>query len=167
MKALQCIIIVAAMTFVLPAKAQNGVDQRPGPASPVVGGTLVPIYLVPGVRSSGVDNSGAATSFACTVLSGVTETLKFRIFDSLGTLLIDQNVGVDSPKTQTASTNATQLFSELLLGAPLINPPGLGAIYATSNLVFCTAMLVDAADLAPKGIALHLIRYTPVSGTQE
>ena len=81
--------------------------------------------------------------------------------------VVDQNVGVDFLKTQTASTNATVVFSELLLGAPLINPPGFAGIFATSPNVTCTAMLIDAANAAPQGIALHMQRFNPLSGTME
>jgi hypothetical protein len=158
MKGLQCIIMVAAMTFVLPAKAH---------APQAVGGSLVPIYLVTGVRSSGVDNAGIATAFVCTVSSGATETIKIKVLDSSGTTVVDQDANINSPNTHTFSTNATQLFSGLNLSAPLINPPGTAVISATSNVVFCTAMLVDAANLSPQGIALHQIRFNLVSGTEE
>lgn len=168
MKVLHCIIIVAAMTCVWPAKAQNAPDQRPGTAPPAaVGGPLMPLYIVSGVRSSGADNTGPATSFVCTTFSGATETVKVQLWNSLGTVVIDQNVAVNSLATQTFSTNATQLFSELLLGAPLINPPGFALIYATSSSVVCTAMLLDAANVVPQGIALHQQRFNAIPGTQE
>ena len=162
MKVLRCIIIVAAMTLVLPAKAQNRPDQQPA-----VGGTLVPVYLVIGVRASGTDNSGLATSFSCTVSSGAVETIKISVLNSGGTQVIDQAINVGSPNTQTFSTNGTVLFNDLLLNAPAINPAGVATIFASSNLVFCTAMLLDAANASPQGITLHQVRFNSVPGTQE
>jgi hypothetical protein len=167
MKIVRCIIIVTAITFVLPAKAQNRADQQAGSAPQVVGGTLVPVYLVTGVRASGTDNSGPATSFICTVSSGAVETINIKVLNSGGMQVIDQNINVGSPNTQTFSTNATVLFSEVLLSAPAINPAGVATIFATSNLVFCTAMLLDAANASPQGIALHQVRFNSAPGIQE
>ena len=45
---------------------------------------------------------------------------------------------------------------------------GSAEILATSIEVFCSAMIVDAAVNFPgEGVALHLVRFNAIPGTQE
>jgi hypothetical protein len=44
---------------------------------------------------------------------------------------------------------------------------GSAQIQATSLLVHCTAMIIDAAVQIPQGTALHMVRINPAPDTQE
>jgi hypothetical protein len=44
---------------------------------------------------------------------------------------------------------------------------GSATISATNTNMVCTAMMVDASTNIPNGIALHVQRLNPLSGTQE
>jgi hypothetical protein len=164
------VAIVAAMTFAMPAQAQSTLDPLdvPAPGPFVVGGAEGLIYKFAGVRSSGVNDTGVATSFVCTNFNTVAETVRVRLRDSGGTIVTDVPVNIVSLGTVTYSTNATLVFTEVIMGAPAISAAGSAEITATSRRVSCTAMLVDAANAgSPIGIALHGIRFLPVLNTQE
>jgi len=44
---------------------------------------------------------------------------------------------------------------------------GTAAIAATSINIICTAMTIDASTIAPVGVALRGIRFSPVPESQE
>src|SRR5215216_127602 len=146
MIALRWIIAVAAMAFVLPAHAA----------------TTDPIQII--YRTSGVIDSGSgpnlgvATSFHCTNLSGVTETVRIVVRESNGAVVGNVEVSLLSFHTVTFSTHLTILFSDIVLQmGPVIR--GTAVVASTTTFIFCSAMIVDAAASTPIGISLHLVRF--------
>jgi hypothetical protein len=133
-----------------------------------VGGPLKLLYVFPGVRDNGgAAGTGVATSIHCTSMTTTTETLNYEIrnFDSSTKANLNLNIG--SAQTRTASTHDTVLYAEdLILNTGVVNQ-GLVIVKGTSNLIVCTAHVLDAAAAVPQGIDLHGIRFNAVTGTQE
>ncbi len=73
----------------------------------------------------------------------------------------------EANNTLSVSTRSTNLFSENSLSLGTI-VQGVAAILATTRFAVCSAMVVDAKAYAPlAGIALHMMRINPISGTEE
>jgi hypothetical protein len=156
MKLLSSVVAAAILSAILPAQ---GATTDP----------LKTIYRVPGVRDNGGGaQTGVATSFFCSNLSSVPETIRFVVRSAAGTVVGDQSFQMPSLRTVTASTHETTLFSETLVltpGSGIIQ--GMAVILSTSLNVHCSAMIVDAAATVPQGIALHMVRVNPAPNTQE
>ena len=155
MKAIHWIIAAAAFAFV--QAAQAGVNDPE-----------IIIYRFPGVNDNGgADNTGIATVFFCTNFSGVTENIRFVTRTDGGTLFGNVAFSINHLATKTAATHNTLSHnSEVSLNALGVNQ-GTTAIAATSTNIICTAMVIDAGALAPIGVALRGIRFSPVPGSQE
>ena len=138
------------------------------PASAGVNDPEVIIYRFPGVRDNGgANNTGIATSFHCTNFSGVPENIRFATRQFEGSLISNEVFFVLHLQTATVSTHETFAFgSEASLATGSV-AQGTTAIAATSINIICTAMIVDAANVVPTGIALRGIRFNPVPGSQE
>jgi hypothetical protein len=172
MKAVPWIIAVAAIASVLPAHAQDRAPFKPPPRAfgpAVVGGAFSQIYVISGVRDNAAAiNTGVATSFHCTNLSGVSESLAFVVQAFDGAVVTSTTFTVPSNHTWTASTHGTVLFNEdafLSEGADI--DQGIALIYSTTLYMFCSAMIVDASVANPVGISLHMVRVNPIAGTTE
>jgi hypothetical protein len=128
----------------------------------------VVLYRFPGVRNEGfTDNIGVATLFHCTVYSGTQESLRFVLRDAAGALVDNVQVNVSHLASVTASTHGTLAYgTELRLSTATVSG-GTTAIAATSTNVICTAMVIDASTVAPVGVALRGVRFSPAPGTQE
>lgn len=126
------------------------------------------IYIAPGVRDNGgAANVGVATVIHCTSMSMVDETVSIEIRNYDGALKSSISQFIRPTETKTFTTHNTALFSEdRFLNTGLINQ-GSARIKATTSSVVCTSMIVDAASTVPHGIDLHMIRTSPVAGTQE
>ena len=157
MKAIHWIIAAAALASVQPTPASAGVNDPE-----------VIIYRVPGVRDDGGGiGVGVATVFVCTNFSGAEEILRFVVRSSNGAILQNSGGNIFHLETRTKSTHPTNLFSlSAFLNTGAVNQ-GTAAIAATSLNIICTAMIVDAAATSPQGIALRMIRFNPVPGSQE
>jgi len=156
MKALRCMIAVAALAVY-------------GPAQAAVGDPEVILYRVPGVTDSGgAGQTGIVTVFHCTNFSGVNETVRVVVRANGGTLLSNQQLTVAHLNTGTwATRDAASVGENVNMNTPLI-AHGTAAISATSVNVVCTAMLLDASPFfSPVGIKLQQIRFNPIAGTQE
>ena len=75
---------------------------------------------------------------------------------------------VASARTLTKSTHGTALTEDL----PFLTPgtainQGVVFIFATSPFVFCSVMVLDASTAGTQGVALHIVGFGAVSGTQE
>jgi hypothetical protein len=156
MKAIHWTIAAAALAFVQPAQAATTDPE-------------VIIYRFPGVFDDGGGiAAGVATVFHCTNFSGVTETIRFVTRKITGTLLQNNTVSINHLETRTA---ATHFISGSSYGLDLVLATGLfqgtTAIAATSTNIICTAMVLDAANPKPDGVALRGIRFSPVPGSQE
>jgi hypothetical protein len=169
MKALSFLAIAALFAATLPTAAQQRPYQESAmPAAPkAVGGPLKLIYRVSGVRDDGT-GAGVATSFHCTSGSAVNETLRIGVRNNAGSVAGMQTVPISPNRTITMSTHSTNIFgNDRLLAPGVVIIQGSAQILATSNKVFCSAMIVDAAAAVPQGIALHMVRFDPFPGTQE
>lgn len=127
------------------------------------------IYRVSGVRDNGgAINTGVATSFHCTNFSTVTENIRYLILNFNGIVVADVTATVASFRTHTASTHGTVMFNEdAFLSTGTVIEQGFAIIQATSPKVFCSAMIIDAAAAVPNAVSLHMVRVSPVPGTQE
>jgi hypothetical protein len=171
MKSISASLVAAALfVAILPAQAQ----QRPypegqAPAPKAVTDPLQVIYRISGVRDSGTGtHAGMATSFHCTSFSTVDEKIVFALRDFDGDVITQKSVTVEPQHTITASTHDTRVFTEdRLLSPGVVINQGSVRISATSTNIICSAMIVDASAAFPEGIALHLVRFNPIAGTQE
>src|SRR5262249_24480511 len=115
------------------------------------------------------------TVFLCTNFSGVTETIRFATRRADGSLATNLTINIAHLATVSVGTGAFpdgsipphvstySLSLNLATGAVL----GTAAIAATSTNIICTAMVLDAANSKPDGVALRGIRFNPVPGSQE
>jgi hypothetical protein len=163
------IVAIAAIAFALPVHAQDRAPQDAGATPPAaVGGPLALTYVISGVRDDGgAENVGSATTFHCTNTSPVAEQIQFVLRNFNGIIAANITVTVGSANTHTKSTHGTAITEDL----PHLSPgvainQGMMFIFATSQFVFCTAVTVDAAN-PNVGFALHMVRFQPLSGTQE
>ena len=158
MKIIQWIIALAGLAFGLPASAQAAQTDPE-----------VIIYRFPGVRDDGnPDGVGVATVFHCTNFSGTTENLRLVTREIFGTLVTNVTASIQHLRSLAHSTHFTQAYSgagfSLNTGVVV---EGTTAIAATSINIICTAMVIDAANPKPNGVALRGIRFSPVPGSQE
>jgi hypothetical protein len=164
------IVAIAAIAFALPVHAQDRSPQGGGTSPPAtVGGPLALTYVVPGVTDSGgADNTGVATTFHCTNTSTVSEQVQIVVRNFDGSIVGNDLSTVGSARTLTKSTHGTALTEDL----PFLTPgtainQGQAFIFATSQFVFCSAMVLDASIAGSQGVSLHMVRFSPLSGTQE
>jgi len=125
------------------------------------------IYRFPAVRDDGgSSNVGTATIFFCTNFSGTDENLRIVIRSGNGTLV--NNSLIPMTHLQTFGV-ATHIISSYANAAMATGPIGTGtaAIAATSINIICSAMVLDAANPKPVGVALRGIRFNPAPGSQE
>ncbi len=163
------IVAVALLAAILPAQAQRSHPEGAAPEPKAVGDPLQRIYRLSGVSDNGGGaERGRATSFHCTSISTVNETLRIRVRDFNGAIVGERTVTIAPNRTRTMSTHLTRMFVEdavLSPGEPINQ--GSAEIFATSNEVFCSVMIVDAEVIFPEGIELHLVRFNAIAGTQE
>jgi len=154
------------MHWIIAAVALSSVQAVP--ASAGINDPEVIIYRVPGVRDNGGGiGVGVATVFVCTNFSGAEEILRIVVRNANGAILQNSGGNIFHLATNTKSTHPTNLFSlSAFLNTGAVNQ-GTAAIAATSLSIICTAMIVDAAATSPQGIALRMIRFNPVPGSQE
>jgi hypothetical protein len=171
MKSICWMLAAAAILSVLPAHAQDRASRSKqstaGP--PSITSPIMLIYRVPGVSDDGSgDFVGNATSFHCTNLSDVAETLVIIVHKFDGTIASNLSFTVPSANTFTASTHNTSIFNEdsIMSSGTVINQ-GYAAIGASTTEFVCSAMIVDASASNPIGISLHMLRYNASTGTQE
>jgi hypothetical protein len=157
MKAIHWTIAAAALAFVQTTPASAGINDPE-----------IIIYRFPGVRyDGGADQVGVATVFHCTNFSGATERIRFVSREVDGTLVTNATFNINHLATLGVGTNFVKAYPlAFSLVKHLINE-GTMAIAATSTNVICTAMTIDASTVAPVGVALRGIRFSPVPGSQE
>ena len=156
MTAIHSMITALALAFVFPAAAGAATTDPE-----------VIIYRFPGVRDNGAGtNTGVATVFHCTNFSGVTESLRFVTRDFDNTIKSNTVVPIDHLGTLTFATHVTNAYNDGSLATGAVSQ-GTTAIAATSINIICTAMTIDASTVAPVGVALRGIRFSPVPGSQE
>lgn len=163
------LITLTAAGLASPAQAQTQAqtgDTRPSLAAPrATTDPLLLIYRLPGISSSGIGNSGAATTMRCTNYSRDEESLRFVVDRADGTTVRDVTELIPPRATRSYSTTSTASIDEVVLNVP--NLSGNMRLFATTTNLHCTAMLIDAAAAVPTGVALHLVRFNPREGTTE
>ena len=157
MKTVHSMVAALGLAFLLPAS----VDAAQGDPEVI-------IYRFPGVQDDGGNPSiGIATVFHCTNFSGETETLRFVVRTVNGTILANLPYTLPHLVTQTLGTHTVAAYPAMAgLGTGPVNS-GTVAIAATSTNIVCAAMTIDAGNPKPTGIAMHGIRFNPVTGSQE
>jgi hypothetical protein len=151
MKSLRWMIAFAALPFTMPAQA-------------AVGDPPIVIY-----RASGVidDNAGFSTAVFCTNFSGVTETLTVVVRGATSTIAANVNVNVPTFNTVILATRDTQLLTETTNMATGVINAGTVGIAATSVNFVCTVSLLQFQTSNPIMAPLHMLRFSPIPGTQE
>jgi hypothetical protein len=128
-----------------------------------------PIYVGSGVYDSGSGaGNGAATSFHCTNVSGVSANLRFLLLGPAGNTLGSFNRSLAHANTVTASTHETNTYFDYIIMTPGVSIIQGGiVIESTQTGVFCTAITLDAGASTPNGFPLNLIRFNPHPGSVE
>jgi hypothetical protein len=139
------------------------------PAAAVTFPSLTTIYVGSGVLDSGdINYVGEATSIFCANVSGASVQVRALVLTNGGTVAGSRTSTVQHGATVTFSTHLNVVFlSDASLETGII---GQGAvnIEATNSAVFCTAVIVDAANAKPAYMSpLHLVRVNPHAGTVE
>jgi len=124
------------------------------------------IYVVPGVvDSGGGNNTGVATVFHCSNPTSNSKDVNVSVYDSAGTLAGSATVAVGGKGTATFATKLTTVFREDANLATGTVRQGRAHISAQSDKVFCSVVVVDAANLAAGFLSsLHMIR---IDGPEE
>ena len=141
------------------------------PASAVTFPSLTTIYVGSGVYDDGsADNTGEATSIHCSNVSGVAAQVRVVVLNNAGGVAGSLTSNVPHGATATYSTHRTMIFGDdggdLNIGVFIAQ--GVVNVEATNSAVFCTAVLVDAANFKPVYMSpLHLVRVNPHQGTVE
>jgi len=139
------------------------------PATAVTFPTLTTIYVGSGVVDNGGGlDSGYATTFHCTNVSGLSATLRFQVLFPNGPQAGSFTTTAPHGATITASTHRTLVYSDINEISPgtQIFQGGVN-IESTQSAVFCTAISLNAAVNVPNGVNLHLVRVNPHPGTVE
>ena len=153
MKKLLAAFAAIALTAVLPAQATTF-------SVPTV------IYVAPGVFDGGGGSGGTATTVACSNVSGQNATVKWIVYAENGFVADSSTQVLAHGKAYTVSTHGVFLFADEALATGAIFG-GTFAIQSTQSGVFCSAMIVDAGSPSINGVALHMVRYRPHTGTVE
>ena len=135
------------------------------PAVAVTFPSLTTIYVASGVKDDGGGtNLGIATTFLCSNVSGQTASIRYLVLGQGGAIVAQQSFSVVHGATNVISTHNTTTFSENSLATGDVQ--GVINIESTESGVFCTALIVDAAD-SPELAPIHLVRVNPHPGTVE
>jgi len=138
------------------------------PAAAVTFSTLTTIYVGAGVKDSGGGALvGVASSFSCANVSGANAVIRFLVLNSTGGVAAAQTQTLPHGFTATASTHDTAVFSDSVMNSGTVSP-GVVNIESTESGIFCTAVVVDAANATPLFMGpIHLVRVNPHPGTLE
>jgi hypothetical protein len=139
------------------------------PAAAVTFPSLTTIYVGSGVYDDGGgDNGGVATSIHCSNVSGVTVSVRALVLNFIGANFGSLTVNLAHGATVTFSTHLTSVFNDEDLGVTFGIKQGVVNVESTNSAVFCTAVVVDAANEPPTLMSpLHLVRVNPHPGTVE
>lgn len=132
------------------------------------GGKLT-IYHVAGVVNSGdVGETFGATVIHCTNLSQSRAAMEVSLRDGTGVVKAVVKYSIAKNATMTFSTKFTKAFSDDVTPAQSVDiEQGSATVRSSARKVICSAAQVDAASDAPNGVALHMVRLNPISGTVE
>jgi hypothetical protein len=138
------------------------------PVSAVTFPSLTTIYLGSGVKDDGsATNTGTATTFHCSNVSGVTTTVRFLVLRADGGVAASVSTPLEHGQTATISTHLTNAYAETDSLATGTVGEGVINIESTQSGVFCTAKTISASAAFPDGVTLDLVRVNPHPGTVE
>jgi hypothetical protein len=152
----------AVFTFAVLALVQS--------ATAITFPSLTTIYVGTGVRDNGGgDNSGLATAFHCSNVSGTNVQIRFLVLRDDGSGAGAITRPVPHGGSITVSTHLTAFFIEDDVVSPsIVIGRGVINIESTESAVFCQAYITEAATTVPdSAIPLKLIRVNPHPGTVE
>ena len=137
------------------------------PAAAITFPSLTTIYVGTGVVDDGsAANTGVATSFNCSNVSGVSAEVRFLVLGPFGAVEGNMTTTVPHGGTTTASTHLTASYSTNVPLATGVVSQGAVNIESTQSGVFCNAIVTDAAD-AGNGFDINMVRVNPHPGTVE
>lgn len=136
------------------------------PAAAVTFPSLTTIYVGSGVRDDGAANTGVATSFNCSNVSGVSAQVRFLVLSHLGQVKASQTTTILHGETRTASTHDEATFDEDFILATGAVGQGVINVESTQSGVFCNATITNGA-VGGNGIDLNMVRVNPHPGTVE
>ena len=142
------------------------------PAAAITFSKLTTIYVGAGVYDSGhfADDVGEATSIHCSNVSGVSVQVRALVLNTTGGVAgTPVTVTLAHGESLTFSTHPTVIFADVTGDLNTFGiSPGVVNVEATNSAVFCTAVVVDAANAKPVYMSpLHLVRVNPHPGTVE
>ena len=134
--------------------------------------SLTTIYVVAGVRNTGISFSEEVTAFICSNVSGVNTAIRVLVLSSTGAVINAATAAnVPHGATHVFATSATHYYSGETV---ILTPPTSGLEAGVANIeslqsgVFCTAAIYDDTDTSSNGrIIPHLVRVNPHPGTVE
>jgi hypothetical protein len=137
------------------------------PAAAITFPSLTTIYVGSGVTDDGGgENTGTASSFFCSNVSGLTAQIRVLILNAGGTAIASSPVVPLSHGNSTVfSTHATILGEVLIATANLST--GTVNIESTQSGVFCRGAIVNAAGPRQDSSPIALVRVNPHPGTVE
>jgi hypothetical protein len=127
--------------------------------------SLATIYVASGVYDDGgAANAGAATAVHCSNVSGQNADVRILVLGDLGGVEAAETRILPHGRTRTFSKHLTSFNEEVLNTGFVLQ--GVLNVESTQSAVFCSAMIVDAAD-PQNGVALHMVRVNGHPGTIE
>jgi hypothetical protein len=118
------------------------------------------------VDDGAADNSGIATSFNCSNVSGLSAQVRFLVLGPSGAVEANVTATIPHGATSTASTHLSASYSTNVPLATGVVSQGAVNIESTQSGVFCNAIVTDAAD-AGNGFDINMVRVNPHPGTVE
>jgi hypothetical protein len=129
--------------------------------------SLTTIYVGAGVLDDGsANNSGIATAFTCTNVSGNAAQVRYLVLNQNGSVEASLTTNHVHGTTNTLATHTAEWLVEGSLATGSVTG-GVVNIESTESAVFCTAMIINAAGAAASGIPLRLVRVNAHPGTVE
>ena len=165
-KSLFAYAAISALAIVSVTAGTQSFTRAATPSPSTTFSTLTTIYVASGAwDTGGADEVGVATAVHCSNVSGQSAEVRVLVLNSEGGVKAANTQTVPHGRTNTFATHGTNFFSETLLGTGAFNQ-GVLNVESTQSGVFCSAMIVDAAN-PQNGVALHMVRVNGHPGTIE
>lgn len=152
MSVARCVIALAMIAAVVPSFAAT--------TDP-----FTHVYSVSGVVDLSIQNF-STTTVNCTSASASSEDWRYVLRDHAGTVLHTSTVTVPPGATRAYSTHSTVAYNDDEIAEVYVTQGSI-QIYATSNLIYCTAMTGYQLSPYPAGVSLHMVRFNPMKGSSE
>ncbi len=164
-------LVLLALTAALPTQARDAVPNAEAHAiSARAAGRAGPlIYLVPGVVNHVPARQPIATSFHCTNFGSTVARIQVVIRDPNHIAKANKRFSLDGGHAITVSTQDTNVYvDDIDLNIFSNFHSAVARIFSSTREVACNAQVLDAFNDPPIfAVALHMVRFRPVRGTQE